>query len=220
VTVRPVIGRALVAAVTAAIAAVAFTRATADAAGTPVAPSVAAAQRLDTATFAGGCFWCMEPPFDELPGVVATISGYTGGRLANPTYEQVSAGSTGHAEVVLVVFDPSKISYPRLLGVFWKNVDPLTPNAQFCDHGDQYRSAIFYHDEAQRRAADSSLRALGPRFREPIVTQLVPAARFYAAEAYHQDYYKKNPVRFKFYKTSCGRERRLDEVWGKDRKSD
>ena len=182
------------------------------------APPVAAPQRLDTATFAGGCFWCMEPPFDELPGVVATISGYTGGRVANPTYEQVSAGGTGHAEAVLVVFDPARISYQRLLGVFWKNVDPLTADAQFCDEGSQYRSAIFYHDDAQRAAADSSRRALQPRFRQPIVTEVVAAAPFYRAEEYHPDYYKKNPIRFRFYKTSCGREARLDEVWGKDRK--
>jgi len=199
------------------------------AAGTVEAPAAAPnaapapgapAQRLDTATFAGGCFWCMEPPFDELPGVVSTTSGYTGGRVANATYEQVSAGATGHAEAVQVVFEPAKIGYERLLAVFWKNVDPLTPNAQFCDEGNQYRSAIFYHDEGQRRAADSSKRALQPRFREPIVTEVVAAGPFYRAEEYHQDYYTKNPIRFRFYKTSCGREARLDEVWGKDRKTE
>jgi peptide-methionine (S)-S-oxide reductase len=186
----------------------------------PSAPAraIAAPQQLDTATFAGGCFWCMEPPFDELPGVVSTTSGYTGGRVASPTYEQVSDGGTGHAEAVQVVFQPARVSYERLLAVFWKNVDPLTPNAQFCDVGSQYRSAIFYHDEAQRRAADSSRRALQPRFREPIVTEIVAAAPFYRAEEYHQDYYRKNPIRFRFYKASCGREARLDDVWGKDRK--
>jgi peptide-methionine (S)-S-oxide reductase len=184
----------------------------------PPARSGVAPQRLDTATFAGGCFWCMEPPFDELPGVVSTTSGYIGGRVANPTYEQVSAGATGHAEAVQVVFEPARIGYERLLAVFWKNVDPLTPNAQFCDEGNQYRSAVFYHDEGQRRAADSSKRALQPRFREPIVTEVVAAGPFYRAEEYHQDYYKKNPIRFRFYKTSCGREARLDEVWGKERK--
>ncbi|WP_224240955.1 peptide-methionine (S)-S-oxide reductase MsrA [Hyalangium gracile] len=174
--------------------------------------------RLATATFAGGCFWCMEGPFDKLPGVVSTTSGYTGGTKANPTYEEVSSGTTGHAEAVQVVYDPSKVTYAQLLDVFWHNVDPLTPNAQFCDHGSQYRSAIFFHDAEQQRLADESRKQLeaSGRFKQPIVTQLVPAATFYPAEDYHQDYYQKNPVRYRYYRFGCGRDARLKEVWGND----
>ena len=172
---------------------------------------------LALATFAGGCFWCMEPPFDELPGVVSTTSGYTGGRNANPTYEQVSSGTTGHAESVLVRYDPKKVSYETLLEVFWRNIDPLTANRQFCDRGPQYRSAIFYHDEEQRRLAQSSKEALNGRFAEPIVTQIEPAGAFYPAEEYHQDYYKKNPVRYRLYRWNCGRDARLSQVWGRSR---
>jgi len=172
--------------------------------------------RYEKATFAGGCFWCMEPPFDELPGVISTTSGYTGGQMKNPTYEQVSAGITGHAEAVEVVYDPAKITYARLLDVFWKNIDPVTPNRQFCDAGTQYRSAIFYHNEEQKRLAEASKKALenSGRFQQPIVTEIAAASAFYRAEEYHQDYYKKNPVRFNFYKYSCGRARRLAELWG------
>ena len=168
------------------------------------------------ATFAGGCFWCMEPPFDELDGVISTTSGYTGGSKQNPTYEEVSTGTTGHAEAVQVAYDPKRISYERLLEVFWRNIDPVTPNAQFCDHGTQYRSGIFYHDAAQRRLADESKRVLeaSGRFTAPIVTEIVAAGTFYPAEEYHQDYYKKNPIRYKLYRTSCGRDRRLAELWG------
>jgi peptide-methionine (S)-S-oxide reductase len=173
--------------------------------------------RYEKATFAGGCFWCMEPPFDELPGVISTTSGYTGGRTKNPTYEQVSAGITGHAESVEVLFDPAKITYARLLDVFWKNIDPLTPNRQFCDSGTQYRSGIYYHTEEQKRLAEASKKALedSGRFKQPIVTEIVAATAFYPAEDYHQDYYKKNPIRFKYYKYGCGRARRLEELWGK-----
>ena len=173
--------------------------------------------RYETATFAGGCFWCMEPPFDVLPGVISTTSGYTGGQTRNPTYEQVSAGVTGHTEAVEIVFDPAKISYARLLEVFWKNIDPVTPNQQFCDVGTQYRSAVFYHGEEQKRLVESSKKTLDAsgRFEHAIVTQIVPASAFYAAEEYHQDYYKKNPVRFNFYKFNCGRARRLEALWGK-----
>jgi peptide-methionine (S)-S-oxide reductase len=169
-----------------------------------------------TATFAGGCFWCMEPPFDELPGVISTTSGYTGGRTRNPTYEEVSAGHTGHAEAVEVVYDPARISYERLLEVFWRNIDPITPNRQFCDVGSQYRSAIFYHGDEQKLLAEKSKRAIesSGRFDTPIVTEIHPAGPFYKAEEYHQDYYKKNPIRFNFYKFSCGRARRLAELWG------
>jgi len=167
------------------------------------------------AIFAGGCFWCMEPPFDKLPGVLSTTSGYIGGRVANPTYEQVSAGGSGHAEVVQVQYDPRKVSYATLLDVFWRNIDPLAVDRQFCDVGDQYRSAIFTTDAQQQRLAEASKRKLQARFKQPIATQLVAATRFYPAETYHQDYYKKNPVRYKFYRSNCGRDQRLQQVWGK-----
>jgi peptide-methionine (S)-S-oxide reductase len=172
--------------------------------------------RYAKATFAGGCFWCMEPPFDELPGVVSTTSGYTGGQKKNPTYEEVSDGDTGHAEAVEILYDPAKIGYAQLLDVFWKNIDPLSPNRQFCDVGSQYRSAIFYHDEEQKRLADASKKAIekSGRFKKPIVTEIVAASSFYRAEEYHQDYYKKNPIRFNFYKFTCGRAARLNELWG------
>ncbi len=169
---------------------------------------------LAKATFAGGCFWCMEPPYDKLDGVISTISGYTGGTKKNPTYEEVSAGTTNHAEAVEVTYDPKKITYAKLLEVFWRNVDPLTPNRQFCDGGSQYRTAIFYHDETQKRLAEESKKALGKRFKNPIVTEILAAKEFYPAEDYHQDYYIKNPLRYKFYRYSCGRDRRLEELWG------
>ena len=173
---------------------------------------------LATATFAGGCFWCMEPPFDKLPGVVSTTSGYIGGTKENPTYKEVSAGGTGHAEAVQVVYDPSKVSYAQLLEVFWRNVDPLTANGQFCDKGSPYRSAIFFHDAEQQRLAEESKRRLeaSGRFTQPIVTQLVPATAFYPAEEYHQDYYKKNPLRYRYYRHGCGRDARLEALWGSD----
>ena len=168
------------------------------------------------ATFAGGCFWCEEAAFDDVPGVLQTISGYTGGATPNPTYEQVSAGVTGHAESVQVIYDPRRVSYQQLLDVYWHNVDPLTPAQQFCDVGTQYRSAIFYHDAEQKRLAEASKAAIenSHRFPTPIVTQIVPASRFYRAEEYHQDYHHKNPVRYRFYKFNCGREQRLKELWG------
>jgi peptide-methionine (S)-S-oxide reductase len=171
----------------------------------------------DKATFAGGCFWCMEPPFDELPGVISTTSGYTGGQKKNPTYEEVSAGGTGHTESVEVVFDPAKVTYQQLLDVFWKNIDPTTPDRQFCDVGSQYRSAIFYHSDEQKRLAMASKKTIDDsgRFKQPVVTEIVPAAPFYHAEEYHQDYYKKNPIRFKYYKFGCGRAKRLEQLWGK-----
>jgi peptide-methionine (S)-S-oxide reductase len=179
--------------------------------------TVQATQNTDYAIFAGGCFWCMEPPFDKLDGVISTTSGYTGGHTVNPSYEQVSAGGTGHAEAVKVVYDPTKISYEKLLAVYWKNIDPTTANGQFCDHGNQYRSAIFYHDDAQKAAAEKSLAELKANkpFKQAIVTQLVPASTFYPAEDYHQNYYLKNPIRYKFYRYSCGRDRRLEQLWGK-----
>jgi len=176
------------------------------------------AQELAKATFAGGCFWCMEPPFDALDGVVSTTSGYTGGHTANPTYEQVSAGKTGHAEAVEIVYDPRKVTYTRLLEVFWRNIDPLTANAQFCDTGSQYRAVIFVHDATQRRLAEASKDAVAQRLQKPIVTEITAASQFWPAEEYHQDYYKKNPIRYKFYRTSCGRDRRLEAIWGPDAK--
>ena len=177
-----------------------------------------AANKLATesAIFAGGCFWCMEPPFDKLAGVISTTSGYTGGKLANPGYEQVSAGGTGHAEAVKVVFDPAKVSYKKLLDVYWHNVDPFVVNQQFCDHGDQYRTAIFTSGPEQLRLAEESkheLEASG-RFDKPIVTGIVPASTFYPAEGYHQGYYQKNPVRYKLYRYNCGRDARLEQIWG------
>jgi peptide-methionine (S)-S-oxide reductase len=176
----------------------------------------AADATLGKAYFAGGCFWCMEEAFEKVEGVLSATSGYMGGRVANPTYEEVSAGRTGHAESVEVVYDPSKVSYQKLLDAFWHNVDPVTPNAQFCDHGSQYRSAIFFQTDEEKRASDSSKHAIeqSKRFTEPIVTQIVPASQFYPAEEYHQDFYKKNPLRYKIYKYNCGRAQRLEALWG------
>ncbi len=169
------------------------------------------------AYFAGGCFWCMEEAFEKVEGVTAVMSGYMGGTVPNPTYEQVSAGRTGHAESVEVVYDPARVSYQKLLEAFWHNVDPLTPNAQFCDHGTQYRSVIFYGNDDEKRLAEESKRAIeqSKRFNQPIVTELIAASAFYAAEEYHQDFYKKNPIRYKFYKHNCGRPQRLEDLWGK-----
>jgi peptide-methionine (S)-S-oxide reductase len=166
------------------------------------------------ATFAGGCFWCMEPPYDKLDGVLATTSGYTGGSKVDPTYHEVSAGGTGHAEAVQVTYDPAKVTYEQLLDVYWHNVDPLDPGGQFCDRGEQYRTAIFVHDEEQRRLAEQSKQGLEGRFERPIVTEIVPASTFYPAEDYHQNYYEKNPIRYKFYRWNCGRDQRLAELWG------
>ena len=169
------------------------------------------------ATFAGGCFWCMEPPYDKLPGVISTTSGYMGGTKRNPTYEEVSSGRTGHAEVVQVVYDPSKVTYEKLLEVFWRNVDPTVKDRQFCDVGSQYRTAIFYHSAEQKRLAEASKAALekSKPFKQPIVTPVEQAGDFWPAEDYHQDFYKKNPVRYNYYRTGCGRDARLKELWGK-----
>jgi peptide-methionine (S)-S-oxide reductase len=169
-----------------------------------------------TATFAGGCFWCMEPPFDKLPGVTGVTVGYTGGAKQNPTYYEVSSGTTGHAEAVEITYDPAKIGYERLLDVFWHNVDPVTANAQFCDHGTQYRTAIFYHDDEQKRQAEASRDAIAKsgKLKQPIVTEITRAGAFWPAEEYHQHYYVKNPVRYKFYRYNCGRDQRLEQLWG------
>jgi peptide-methionine (S)-S-oxide reductase len=177
---------------------------------------------LAKATFAGGCFWCMEHPFDELDGVVSVTSGYTGGQKVNPTYDEVSSGSTGHAESVQIVYDPAKVSYRKLLEVFWRNIDPTTPNRQFCDVGTQYRSAIFYHDETQKRLAEESKAALeaSKKLTSRVLTEIVPASTFYPAEEYHQHYYKKNPLRYRFYRSGCGRDDRLEELWGKSGKAE
>jgi peptide-methionine (S)-S-oxide reductase len=181
----------------------------------PSPASVSTAQPA-TAIFAGGCFWCMEPAFANLEGVLSVTSGYTGGGKKNPTYEEVSSGSTGHAESVQVIYDPAKITYEQLLDAFWHNIDPLAANAQFCDHGSQYRSAIFYRDESQRRAAEESRQKLEerPQFKGKIRTEVVPASAFYPAEEYHQHFYRKNPVRYHQYRQGCGRDRRLQELWG------
>ena len=175
-----------------------------------------AATNLEKATFAGGCFWCMEHPFDEIPGVVSVTPGYTGGQKKNPTYEEVSAGGTGHAESVQIVYDPAKVTYEKLLEVFWHNIDPVAKDRQFCDTGHQYRSAIFYHSEEQHRLALQSKALLekNKTFKEPIATEIVQATEFYPAEEYHQHYYKKNPIRYKYYRTTCGRDKRLKELWG------
>jgi peptide-methionine (S)-S-oxide reductase len=168
------------------------------------------------ATFAGGCFWCVEADFDKVPGVLSTTSGYIGGKLANPTYEQVAAKLTGHAEAVEIVFDPGKVTYQKLVEHFWRTIDPTTKDAQFCDQGSPYRTAIFANDADQLKIAQASLAALqkSKPFKDPIVTEIVPAGPFYKAEDYHQDYYKKNPVRYQYYRTACGRDARLKQLWG------
>ncbi len=171
---------------------------------------------LAKAVFAGGCFWCVESDFDKVPGVVSTTSGYTGGKVANPSYEQVSAKSTGHAEAVEIVYDPKRVSYEQLLEYFWRTIDPTTKDRQFCDAGSPYRTAIFAGDAKQLAAAQASLAKLEKTkpFKEPIVTEIALAGPFYAAEDYHQDYYKKNPLRYKYYRTSCGRDARVTQLWG------
>ena len=172
--------------------------------------------KLATATFAGGCFWCMEHPFDVLPGVVSTTSGYTGGHKKDPTYKEVSSGTTGHTEAVEIRYDPSRITYAELLDVFWRNIDPTVKDRQFVDVGMQYRAAIFYHNDEQKRLAEASKEKLekSGTFNKPIVTEIVPASTFYEAEEYHQDYYRKNPIRYKFYRAGSGRDRFLEKVWG------
>lgn len=179
---------------------------------TPVAPAPATAK----ATFAGGCFWCVEADFDKIDGVISTTSGYIGGTVINPTYEQVSAKTTGHAEVVEIVYDPRKVTYDRLLEYFWRTTDPTAKDRQFCDAGTPYRHAIFANDAAQLAAAKASLAALEKTkpFKEPIVTQIALATTFYPAEGYHQDYYLKNPIRYKYYRNGCGRDGRLKQLWG------
>ena len=169
----------------------------------------------ETAVFAGGCFWCVEEAFDKVPGVLATTSGYTGGRVENPTYQAVSAGDTGHYEAVEVEYDPAKVSYEELLDVFWKNVDPFDPIGQFCDKGESYKSAVFVADDEERRLAETTKKSVEERFNQPVATEILPEQAFYPAEDYHQDYYEKNPARYQYYKWGCGRAQRLEEIWGK-----
>ena len=180
-----------------------------------VAPASESGERA-VAVFAGGCFWCTESDFDKVPGVLSTTSGYIGGRVENPTYEQVSGGGTGHIESVQVVYDPRRVSYPALVDHFFRTIDPLDGGGQFCDRGSQYRSAIFVMDEQQRGVAEEIKKKLAHALPKPIATEILPAARFYPAEDYHQDYYKKNPVRYRFYRLNCGRDSRLKKVWGED----
>jgi peptide methionine sulfoxide reductase msrA/msrB len=185
----------------------------------PLSVGSAASDKLEKATFAGGCFWCMVHPFDKLSGVKEVLSGYTGGHTVNPTYEENSSGKTGHAEAIQITYDPAEISYADLLEVFWRQIDPTDAGGQFVDRGNQYRSAIFYHNDEQKRLAVASRDRLAKsgRFKKPIVTEIVKAGPFYKAEEYHQNYYKKNPIRYKYYRYSSGRDQFLDKVWGKDR---
>lgn len=186
------------------------------AAGAKEAGPAAGDRQLGKATFAGGCFWCMEEVFEAMDGVVSATSGYTGGHQRNPTYEEVSAGGTGHAESVEVVYDPAKVTYSKLLDYYWRNIDPTDPQGQFCDKGTQYRSAIFYHDETQKRLAEESKKAVekSKPFRGPLLTEIVPTSQFYPAEEYHQNFSQKNPLRYKLYKYNCGRAQRLQQLWG------
>lgn len=179
-------------------------------------PSQAKTGTVATAIFAGGCFWCTESDFEKLPGVLGAESGYTGGKKLNPTYEQVSSGSTGHTEAVRVTYNPAKISYAQLVDYFWKTIDPTVKDKQFCDSGNQYRSGIYWQNEEERRIAEGSRDALlaSGKFKE-IFTEIVAASTFYPAEEYHQDYYKKNPIRYAYYRDGCGRDRRLEQIWGK-----
>jgi peptide-methionine (S)-S-oxide reductase len=178
------------------------------------------APKQEVATFAGGCFWCTEADFDRVPGVISTTSGFIGGTVANPSYQQVTTGTTGHTEAVEIVFDPAKVTYQQLLDVFWRNHDPLAKDRQFCDRGNMYRPGIFFHSEAQRAQADASKKQVQSRFAPRVVhTEITKASTFYKAEDYHQDYHDKNPVRYKLYRFNCGREQRLEELWGKSDKS-
>ena len=188
------------------------------AAGTAAAAQSGGGSQTAKAVFAGGCFWSVERFFDKVEGVVATVSGFSGGTKKNPTYDEVVAGRTGHAESVQVTYDPKKVSYEKLLETFWHNIDPFTPNGQFCDFGTQYRTVIFYDDETQKRLAEKSKAALQERFRKPVATEIVVAAEFYPAEDYHQDFHIKNPVRYESYRIGCGRDRQLAKIWGNQKK--
>ena len=206
---RLLTGAALAGALAAGAAAVAQTAAPMTGAANPTTAG-------EVATFASGCFWCTESDFEAVPGVLGAVSGYTGGTDTDPTYQEVSAGVTGHAEAVEVRYDPAKVTYAQLLEVYWRNVDYLDAGGQFCDRGDQYRPAIFVHDDEEKRLAEATKAALaaGKRFDQPVAVQVVPAATFYPAEDYHQDYYKKNPLRYKVYRWNCGRDQRLEQLRG------
>jgi len=182
----------------------------------PIVATGPAPTGLEKAAFAGGCFWCMQRPYDDLPGVVSTTVGYTGGEKVNPTYHEVSAGGTGHFESIEVVYDPRKVAYEKLLDVFWHNIDPTNAHGQFCDYGSQYRTAIFVADDAQRKAAEAGRKALEASgvLKHPIVTEILKAGTFWKAEDYHQSYYRKNPIRYSIYRSGCGRDARLKELWG------
>jgi methionine-S-sulfoxide reductase len=184
-------------------------------AGITAAAAQSPSGKTETAIFAGGCFWCVEEAFEKVPGVVSAVSGYTGGSVANPSYEQVMSKSTGHAEAVQVTYDPARVGYQQLVDWFWQNIDPFDTKGQFCDKGSPYRSVIFYQGEAQKKVAEASKETLKGRFKEPIATEIVAASSFYAAEGYHQDYYKTNPLRYQYYKHGCGRPQRLEQIWGK-----
>lgn len=177
-------------------------------------------KQLEKATFAGGCFWCMQPPFDKLEGVISTTVGYTGGPEKSPTYKEVSYGKTGHAESIEVMYDPTQVSYEELLDVFWMNINPTDPDGQFVDRGKQYRTGIFYHDEEQKKLAEASKETLekSGRYDKPIVTEIIPASEFYKAEEYHQEYYKKNPIGYKTYRNGSGRDQYIERIWGEDSK--
>lgn len=213
---KPIAGTLLWAALSTVLMACGAGSSQAEQAAEPVT-NAAPAEFQGKAVFAGGCFWCTESDFDKMPGVISTTSGYTGGEVKNPTYEQVSAGGTGHIESVQVVYDTRKTSYAKLLEAFWPTIDPITANAQFCDHGTQYRSAIFYANEKEKELAVASKEALDAsgRFKQPVVTEILPATTFYPAEEYHQNYHSKNPLRYNYYRSGCGRDDRLEQLWGK-----
>lgn len=182
--------------------------------------SASAQEKTERAIFAGGCFWCVEADFDKVPGLISATSGYTGGTVANPTYQQVSSGNTGHAEAVEVVYDPAKVSYAKLLDYFWHHVDPLVKDQQFCDHGDEYRTVIFTFNDEQKKLAEETKKQVEAKFApRTVYTQVVAAGPFYKAEDYHQKYYKKNEARYKFYRWNCGRDQRIEQLWGKKEQS-
>jgi peptide-methionine (S)-S-oxide reductase len=181
---------------------------------TLASPALAQTPQTASVVFAGGCFWCMEPPFDKTAGVLSTTSGYSGGTTVKPTYQQVSSGSTGHMEVVKVEYDPTKVNFEQLLDVFWHNIDPVDADGQFCDKGTQYRSAIFFSNDKEKELAEASKNEVAAKLGQPVATEILPASEFYPAEDYHQDYYEKNPLKYKFYRYGCGRDARLEAVWG------
>jgi peptide-methionine (S)-S-oxide reductase len=194
--------------------ALAFVLAACGVASAQMAPLPQPKEGQALATFAGGCFWCVESDFDHVPGVIATTSGYTGGKAANPTYNQVSAGGTGHTESVEIIYDPKKVSYAQLVDYFWRHIDPTVKDQQFCDHGSQYRTAIFTHSAEEKKLAEDSKKKAEAELKKPIYTEIADAGTFYPAEEYHQDFYVKNPSKYKFYRWNCGRDQRIEQIWG------